>query len=94
MAIPNKYKNILDDLIDSLDIKSLDQPESLDWLEPIDKGICNTLKFRSASPSLLEEDCLDENILVTVLERTPKIRDFQVYKYHDVVFFSPKSRRV
>ena len=74
-AIPNKYKDSLDDLIDSSDTKSLDQPEFPNWLGPIDKGIRNAPKFRSASPSLLEEEenCLDEDVLVTSLKLAPKI---------------------
>ena len=75
MAIPNKYKDTLDDLIDSSDIKSPDQPESPDWLGLIDKGIRNASRSRGASPSLLEaeEDCLDKDVLVTSLKLAPKI---------------------
>ena len=54
MAISNKYKDTLDDLIDSSDIKSSDQPKFPDRLGPIDKGTRNAPKSRSASPSLLE----------------------------------------
>ena len=75
-AIPNKYKDSLDDLIDSSDTESPDQPESPDWLEPIDKGTCNVPRSRGASLSLSEEeeDCLDKDVLVTSLKLAPKTR--------------------
>lgn len=71
-AILNKYKNILDDFIDSLDTESLDQLESLNWPGLIDKERHNTPKARNASPSLLEEEHLDEDILVMMLEQVHK----------------------
>ena len=74
MAISNKYKNTLDDLIDSSDIESPDQPESLDWLRPLDKGTRNAFRSKGASPSLLkeEENRLDEDVLDTLLKLVPK----------------------
>ena len=92
-AIPNKYKNTLDNLIDSSNTKFLNQSESLDRLGPIDKGTHNVPRYRGTSPSLLEEDCLDKNVLVTFLELAPKTQDFQVYKCHDVASLGPKSGR-
>ena len=93
MAIPNKYKNTFDDLIDSSDIDSPDQPESLDRLGPIDKETRNAPRFKGASPSLLEEeeDCLDQDVLVTLLKLALKTRDSQVNKRHDVAPLGPKS---
>ena len=88
MAISNKYKDTLNNLIDKLDTESLDQPESLDWLGLIDKGIYNAPRSKNTSLHLLEEDRLDENVSITALEQAPKIRDFQVYKRQDVVSFS------
>ena len=75
-AIPNKYKDTLDNLIDSSDTEFPDQSEFPNWPEPIDKGTCNLLRCRDTSLSLLEEDCLDEYVLVTALEWAPKTRNF------------------
>lgn len=69
------------------------QPESLNWPKLIDKEIGNARKSKNALLSLSEENCLDKNVLVTSFKLVPKIRDFQVYKCYDVVFFSPKSRK-
>ena len=66
-AIPNKYKNTLDNLIDSSDAESLDYPDSPNRPGLIDKGLCNTLKSRDGSLTFLEENRLDENILITLL---------------------------
>ena len=77
VAIPNKYKDTLDDLIDSSDTESPDQPESPNRLGPIDKGIHNAPRSKDASPSFSEEeeDCLDEDVLVTSLKLAHKTRD-------------------
>ena len=95
MAIPNKYKDTLDDLIDSSNIESSDQPESPDWLGPIDKGKYNSPKFRGTSSSLFEEEknCLDEDVLVTSLELASKTQHPLVYKRYDVALLGPKSGR-
>ena len=95
MAIPNKYKDTLDDLIDSLDTEFPDQPEFPDQLGPFDKGTRNAPRSRGASLSLSEkeEDCLDDDVLVTSLKLSPKTRDSQVYKRHDVAPLGPKSGR-
>ena len=79
MAIPNKYKDTLDDLIDSSDIKSPDHPNSPNRQGLIDKGSRNVLKSRNSSPTFLEEDYLNEDILITSLEPAPKIQNFQVH---------------
>lgn len=55
-AIPNIKKDTLDDLINSTNTEFPDQPEFLDRPEFIDKEICNMRRFKSASPSLSEED--------------------------------------
>ena len=95
MVISNKYKDTLDDHIDSSDTKSPDQPESPDWLGLIEKGTRNAPRSKGASPSLLEEkeDCLDKDVLVTSLKLVPKTQDSQVYKRHDVAPLGPKSGR-
>ena len=95
MAILNKYKDTLDDLIDSSDTESPNQPESPDRLGPIDKGTRNAPRSRGASPSLSEEeeDRLDKDVLVMSLKLVPKTWDSQVYKRHDVAPLGPKSGR-
>ena len=75
MIILNKYKNILDDLIDSSDIEFPDQPKFPDWPGPIDKKIRIAPRSKDASSSLLEENHLGENVSITALEQAPKIRD-------------------
>ena len=72
-VISNKYKDSLDDLIDSSNTKSLDYPDSSNWPRFIDKGSRNTPKSKDGSPTFLEEDCLNEDILITSLEPAPKI---------------------
>ena len=61
----------------------------------MDKGTRNASRFKNALPSFLEkeEDCLDKNILVTLLELAPKTQDSQVYKCHNVAPLGPKSRK-
>ncbi len=67
-AIPSKYKDTLDDLIDSSDEKSPDQ------LGPIHKGSRNALRSKGSSIGLLEGDCcLDsEDVSDTSLGLAPK----------------------
>ena len=94
-AIPNKYRDTLDDLIDSSDTELPDQPESLVWLGLIDKGTRNVSRSGGAPLSLLEKKkhCLNEDVLVILLELVAKTGDFQVYKYHDVAPLGCKSGR-
>lgn len=56
MAIFNRYKNTPNDLIDNSD------PESLDWLKSINKGLRNLPRSASSLMGLLEGSCLDKNI--------------------------------
>lgn len=72
MAIPNKYKNILDNFIDSSNL------ESLDWPKPIDKRLFNASRSRGSSIGFLEENCLDENVLASnrLSRLVPKTGDF------------------
>ena len=72
-TISNKYKDTLDDLMDSSDTKSLDYLDSLNWPEFIDKESRNTPKSRDVSPTFLEEDYLDENISIKSLKPASKI---------------------
>ena len=93
-AIFNKYKDTLDDLIDSSDTKSPDYSDSPNWPGLIDtKGSRNAPKSKDGSPTFLEEDCLDEDLLIMLLEPASKIRDFQVHQRHDVITLDTKSGR-
>ena len=93
MVIPNKYKNTLDDLIDSLNTEFLDQPDSLNWSGFIDKGSHNTLKSRGGSSTFSEKDCLDKDISIILLEPAPKIQDSQVHQRHNIAIFGAKSEK-
>ncbi len=72
-AIPNKYKDIFDNLIDNSDTESSNHSDSPNWPELINKWSHNTPKSRGGSPTFLEEDRLDEDISITLLEPTPRI---------------------
>ena len=54
---------------------SSNQSESPDWLGSIDKRTQNVSISRGASPSSLEENCLDKDILVTSLELVSRTGD-------------------
>ncbi len=90
-AIPNKYKDTLDNFIDSSDTESPDRSDSPDRPGLIDKGSRNASRSRGSSPTLLEEDCLDEDVPVTSLEPTPKIRASQIHQCYDVASLGPRS---
>ncbi len=72
-AISNKYMDTLNDFIDSSDTESSDNPDSLNWPGLIDKRSCNALISRGGSPTFLEEDYFNEDVLITSLEPAPKI---------------------
>ena len=74
MAILNKYKNTLDDLIDSSNIEFSDQSDSLDWPEIINKGLCNVSKSKCGLSTLSKANRLDKDIPVTSLELTSRIQ--------------------
>ena len=79
-ATPNKYKDTLNDFIDSSDTESLDHLDSPNWPGLIDtKGSRNVAKSRDNSPTFLNEDRLDKDISITLLEPAPKIQDFQLH---------------
>lgn len=67
VLISKRYKNTLTDLIDSLDIELSDQLDFLNSLRLIDKKSYNILKFRSNLSTLSEKNCLDVNVLITLL---------------------------
>ncbi len=93
VAIPNKYKDTLNDLIDSSDTESQDRPDSSDWSRLIDKKSCNTPRYRNSLQTLSKEACLDEDVSVMSLKPVPKIQVSQVHQRHDVAPFSLKSER-
>lgn len=57
MAISSRYKDTLDDFIDSSNVKSLP--------EPIDRRLRNALRSRGDSTGFLKEKYLDEDILAS-----------------------------
>lgn len=57
MIILNKYKDTLNDLIDS------PNPKSLDWIGLIDERFYNALRSESSLAGLSKKDYLDKNIL-------------------------------
>lgn len=79
IVISNKYKDILNNLIDSSDtdfpdwLKTPNLPNSLDQLEFIDIKLYNVLKSKSGLPTLKKKDYLDKDVLVTLLELVSKI---------------------
>ena len=91
VAIPNKYKNTLHDLIDSLDTEFSNYLNFANRAELINKGSYNAPKSRDSLPTFLEKDCLDENISITLLEPAPKIQDLQVHQRHNIITLSAKS---
>ena len=50
-------------------------------------------RSRNAWLNLSKEDCFDEDISVTALERAPKTQDSQVYKCHNIAPLSLKNGR-
>ena len=88
MAILNKYKDTLDDFIDSSDAKSPNRPGL------IDKGSCNLPRSESSPTKLLDRNCLDKNVSYRLLRLIPKIGDFQIYQYHDIAPLNFKSGRL
>ena len=90
---PNIYKDTLDYLINSSDTQSPNWSYSPDRPGLIDKGSRNAVRPISISPTLLEEDRLDEDVPVTSLELTPNIQASQVYQRNHVAPLSSKSGR-
>lgn len=69
-VILNRYKDTLDDLIDSSDSDLSDRSNSLDWPGLIDKGLCNTSRFKDGLSTFLKEHWSEDNISVILLELT------------------------
>lgn len=85
VIIFNKYKDTLDDLIDSSDLISL--------LGLISTKFYNMSKFKSGSTSFPKKNCFNENVLAsdTSSERVLKTRDFWLYQRHDIAPSGPKN---
>lgn len=94
IILPKRYEDSLDELVESLDIDSLDWTNSLNLLRVIDKRSCNVYKFRSDLLTLIKVHCLDDNIKVISLELTSKIHNSQIYLFHNVSSFDYTKRRV
>ena len=72
VAIPNQYKDTLDDLLNSSNSKSLD------WVRPVDKKSRNALMSEGSLADLSKWDCLDKDLLDRSSCLAPKTRDLQV----------------
>ena len=72
VAIPNRYKDTLDDLIDSSD------PESPDRARPIDERSRNAPMSEGSIADCSEGDSLDEDLLNKSSQLAPKTEDSQV----------------
>ena len=79
VAISNRYKDTLDDLINSSD------SESLDWLGLINKRSCNVSMSESSSADFLEGNCLDKNLSDKSSRLASKIQDLQVRQRRIIV---------
>ena len=62
----NRYKDTLDDLIDSSDLESSNQAG------PIDGRFCNSPMSEGSLADLLEENCLDEDLSDRLSRLAPK----------------------
>lgn len=87
IAIPNKCKNSLNDLINNLDT---DFPN---WPKLINKGSRNAFRFESSPRRFLEGDCLNKDVIDKLLQLAPKIGDSQVYQHHNNTLFDLKNGR-
>lgn len=85
MAIFNKYKDTLDDIIDSLDPKTP--------LKLIHESFCNTPYSKENSTSLLEKNYLNKNILALdrSLKLAPKTEHLKLHQHCDITLFDFKN---
>ena len=72
VAIPNRYKDTLDNLIDNSD------PESPDRAGPIDERSCNVPISGGSLADRSEGDCLDKDLPDKSSQLEPKIENSQV----------------
>ena len=81
----NKYKDTLDDFINSSNLESLNQSRL------INKKLCNTPRFKASLIELLERFYLNENISDSLAWQILETRNFQVYQHRNIIFFDFKS---
>lgn len=91
MTIFNKYKEIFDDFIDNLDIKSSNWPNSPDWLKLIKKKLYNTFKFNNGSLTLLKRIIW---IKISQLRHQNQYLRFATLKYINAIMLYPLVLRV
>lgn len=79
VAIPNKYKDTFDNLIDSSD------QESLNWTELMDGRFCYASRSEGSSAIFSERDYLNKNVPDRSSQLAPKTRDLQKRQRHVVI---------
>lgn len=75
MAFWNRYKDTLDDLINSSNLEFPD-PESLNQPGPIDKGLYNSPKLEWNLTNLLKRNFLDQDVSDRSSQLAAKTEDF------------------
>lgn len=88
IAISNRYKDTLEDFIDSSNPKALP--------EIIDERFHNVARFRDSSTSLLEKNCLNKDVLALekLSQVVAKIKNPQFHQYRHAATFDSKNKRV
>lgn len=89
-AISNKNKNTLDNLIDSLDTKSLEYLDFLNQSRLIDKRSRNMPKSGGNILTFLKQDFFDVDVSITLLELAQKIQKSQVINTMTLQYMVPK----
>lgn len=79
IVIPNQYKDTLDDLINSSD------PESLDWMRPIDERSRNIPISEGSSAVLSERNSLNEDLSDRLSWVVSKTGDSHVRQCHVII---------
>lgn len=89
MTIPNRYKDTLDNFINSSNSKFSDWPRS------IDKRSYNILKFKNSLIGFLRENCLNKNVLTSnkSLWLALRTENSQLHQCHDIALFGSKNRK-
>lgn len=87
VVILNRYKDSLNDLINSSDLEFLPRL--------IDKELRNAPKSKTNSIGFLKEDCLDKDVLT--LDKSSRLvfktEDFYLHQCYNIALFGLKSRR-
>lgn len=79
MVILNQYKNIINDFINSFDLKYLIQ------IELIDEKSRNDPKFEGNSADLSNGDFLHKDVLNKSSQLAPKTENLQIRSYYIIV---------